>query len=678
MNSSLRQLLLKEAIRIGDDLLSKAEKEPHGISWRSVEAHGEGVSWTKSESIYQGVCGIALFFLQLYKQTGDERYMQAVQESMQWVGGYCAASAEANNAFLTGRMSVPFTYVQLYELTGEKQYLQKALELTRKWIQQPPPTLMEYINGAAGTLLCLLHLHAASEEKWLLEYIDQYTGLLLNHCYLGKQGLYWDRSPVNIHGLCGLSHGTSGIGFVWLELGNYLTNPAFYWLAEQAFAYESQYYDTQLNNWYDLRKILSFAQEEPAMRKAYEKGERDYFTQGASMNAWCHGAAGIGLVRLRAYEVLGNPLYLEEARHAIKHTRQTTIQAHLLNSPTLCHGSAGNAELFLKAYEVTYEPAYLEMALNIAEQLLQLKNEKGIYCSGTRYAGEDTSLFLGNAGIGYFFLRLLEPQNVPSILLPSLTVHGYFNRLGYSHLSISVGDIQEKIFNKCFPRTLFLVSKFCPVAKEEYFNKQSALSSTPVVQNFREWINTQTAKLLTVERNSLREVWSLEEKKLDLNTNIASDALWYYKNQVKAQRAAFLEALSDAELENTRLILDPDMQLLTVNLQGSLQHPATWVKEESYEANAHYLLLIPSLDFTREQLLSDFTYTVLAAFQEELTVFQAIELVLLHLEGLADKQILEVWQLILSQIRYAILSGILLEPDRHLLPVIPKAALVIT
>ncbi|MDO1446725.1 lanthionine synthetase LanC family protein [Rhodocytophaga aerolata] len=678
MNSSLRQLLLKEAIRIGDDLLSKAEIEPPGILWRSVEVQGEEMNWNKSENIYQGVCGLVLFFIQLYKQTAEERYLQAVLEGMQWAERYSTASAGGTNAFLTGRMSVPFTYLQVYELTGQKLYLQKALELTRKWLQDPPPALKEYINGTAGTLLCLVHLHAASGEKWLLEHINQYAGLLLDHCYLGKQGLYWDRSPVNIHGLCGLSHGASGVGFVWLELGNYFTNPAFYWLAEQAFAYESQYYHTQLHNWCDLRKILSFAQEEPAMRKAYEKGERSYFTQGASMNAWCHGAAGIGLVRLRAYEVLGKYLYLEEARLALEHTRLTDIQAHQLCSPTLCHGSAGNAELFLKAYEVTYEPAYLEMALKIAEQILQWKKDKGMYCSGTRYAGEDTSLFLGNAGIGYFFLRLLEPQNVPSILLPSLPVHTYTHKSGYATLSMSVGDIQERILNKHFPRTLFLLTNFCPAEKEVYFKQQSAISSTPVVLHFTEWINTQITQLLPVEQNILREVWQLEEKKLERNTNISSDVLWYYKSQLKAQRAILLEALPDAALANTRLMLDPDMQLTSVKLPGSWQHPATWLKDDAYEATTQYLLLMPSLDFTREQALSDFTYTVLAAFIEEIKVSQGIELVLMHLDGLADKQIPEVWQLILSQIRHAIRSGILLEPDRHPLPVISRSALAIT
>lgn len=678
MNSQLRQLLLNEAIRIGDDLLEKAETTPWGMSWKSVEVQAEHVSWQASASIYNGVCGIVLFFIQLYKQTGQEKYKQAVLEGMRWVEWSGAANTDTRQCFLTGQMSVPFTCLQVYELTGEQAYLQKALQLTRASLQHQPMYLMEYINGNSGTLLCLLHLHAATGEAWLLEPINTYTGLLLDQIHIGKKGIYWDRSPVNIHGLCGFSHGASGIGWLLLELGNYFTNPSFYWLAEQAFDYESQYYDPRLNNWYDLRKILSFTQAEPAMRNAYERGEANYFTQGSGMNAWCHGAAGIGLVRLRAYELLGKPAYLEEARHAIEQTRATHIQASLRPSPTLCHGSAGNAELFLRAYEILYEPACLQLAVDAAQHILQNRQENGYYRSGTRYPGEDTSLFMGNAGVGYFFLRLLEPQKVPSILLPAVQKYSYPNVSDYAHLSISVGDIQQRILSKYFQRTLFLISNFRPHEKQQYFNNLSASSGTSFVKDFTQWVNVVKESLPASQHKVLAELWQLENKKLEMNTGIISDALWYYKSQAIARRAAILEAMPDKELVDIRLTLDPDIELMTLILPGSLQQPDTWLRALPQQIQPCYLLLTPSLDMTREQPLSDFTKTVLSVFREEVKVDQAIALVLLHLEGLSDQQIPEVWQLIMSQVRQAIRSGILLEPDKHPLPVIPRSIFAMT
>lgn len=675
METKLSKLILNEAVRLGDELLAKAETGPQGMSWKTIHQQGDIIRWHKSESIYNGVCGIVLFFAELYKQTRQEKYLHAALEGGRWVEWYCHEHPATNYVFLTGRMSVPYTFLQLYRLTQNSKYLAKALEITKTGLKDWEPGAMEYINGLAGTLLCLAHLHAATQENWLLEYINLYTERLLAQAHISKKGIYWDRAPVNIHGLCGFSHGASGIGFVLLELGHYLQNLAFYWLAEQAFRYEAQYYEPGLNNWYDFRKMALTQADELAQQQAYEAGDYNYFTSGTSMNAWCHGAAGIGLARLRAFKFLQKPEYSTEAQQAITHTLENIGELGRTASFTLCHGAGGNAEIFLQAYEAFGDAAYLEMAKSVAVGAMQSQVAQGSYRSGTKYPGADTSLFMGNAGIGYFYLRLLQPQQVPSVLIPGLENITKTDITTYPNLSLSVGALQRQLISKIFPRTLQLLENLLPEAVKNYFQKQASATSQSdsFLDDFVQWAKDQMALLPLAESHWLYEGLLVEWLKLQINEDITSDALLTCKNQKKAQRMAVLSALPDAALAETILAVDPDMQLL--NIQYHSHHSAESLPDIAAPAGEHTVLLIPSLKYTQEQELADFTATVLAAFSKEKTVAAGIQYILNQFEALAPAQTTSLQKMILAQIRQVIRAGILLEPDQHPLPVIAKPVL---
>jgi len=47
--------------------------------------------------------------------------------------------------------------------------------------------------------------------------------------------------------LCGFSHGASGIGATFLELGYYFSNPVFYRIALDIFSHEDQYFNLENN-----------------------------------------------------------------------------------------------------------------------------------------------------------------------------------------------------------------------------------------------------------------------------------------------------------------------------------------------------------------------------------------------------------------------------------------------
>src|SRR5262249_38070531 len=99
-----------------------------------------------------------------------------------------------------------------------------------------------------------------------------------------------------------------------------------------AFAYERGLFDPDVGNWPDLRARSATGGARPVRR----------FT-----TAWCYGAPGIALARLRAAELLDDPSCRAEAQGALKPAAGALREGIGADSRdfTLCHGLAGLAEV---------------------------------------------------------------------------------------------------------------------------------------------------------------------------------------------------------------------------------------------------------------------------------------------------------------------------------------------
>jgi class II lanthipeptide synthase len=136
-------------------------------------------------------------------------------------------------------------------------------------------------------------------------------------------------------------------------------------------------------------------------------------------NAWCNGAAGIGLSRIASWAMLGkndNGL-LKEAYLALGATLRNF---HRLGNDTLCHGKSGNAELFLRFAQLKGESAF-QVEANVQAQAQWRDFEKArSWTFGGVGIDAFPGLMLGLAGLGMHFLRLAYPKQVPSPLLLDL------------------------------------------------------------------------------------------------------------------------------------------------------------------------------------------------------------------------------------------------------------------
>ncbi len=188
--------------------------------------------------------------------------------------------------------------------------------------------------GKAGTIVGLLILRDMLDVPGLLDLCLPLARKLLNNANKSKVGYSWPCSAMpTSRNLTGFAHGAAGIGHALVELFQATGDAKYRKAAQAAFAYERHWYDPVQRNWPDLRETPG--QPRPS-RKALPFA-----------TAWCHGAPGIALSRLRAYEILEDNACEAEARVALETTRRA-VQARL-HAPnadySLCHGLAGNAEV---------------------------------------------------------------------------------------------------------------------------------------------------------------------------------------------------------------------------------------------------------------------------------------------------------------------------------------------
>ena len=94
--------------------------------------------------------------------------------------------------------------------------------------------------------------------------------------------------------------------------------------------------------------------------------------------------------------------------------------SNITNDFSLCHGLSGICETLLYAYQILKDNTYRLLAENIG--LYGIKNylNSGISWPCGIKGGETPGLMLGLAGIGNFYLRLVESNNTlnPLIILP--------------------------------------------------------------------------------------------------------------------------------------------------------------------------------------------------------------------------------------------------------------------
>lgn len=390
---------IEYATRIGERLCRMLRDPSAPAPWTSYALTGDGMTEVDVDGdLYHGSAGIALFLAYLDDLVPRPEFRRAASRAL----SHAVAHTDRRRAgAFQGLGGLIYVLTHLHGLWQDRELLELAVRLSN---ELPGPieadTHFDVLSGAAGLIPILLGLGHQTDGQGL-EHATRCADLLVRHAVADGDTLSWPPADPGeaVANLTGFSHGAGGIGWALIQLGGLTGRADYVDAGRRAFAYEARHFDESEQDWYDLRNSPGGA----------ARHGRHF------ANAWCNGAAGIGLSRIASWAALGKndePL-LREAHQALAATMRNFPR---LMNDTLCHGRTGNAELFLRFAVLRDEPAFrLEANVQVQEQWRRLDDaENGITEGG---AGFFPGLMLGLSGFGMHFLRLARPDRVPSVLL---------------------------------------------------------------------------------------------------------------------------------------------------------------------------------------------------------------------------------------------------------------------
>ncbi len=357
--------------------------------------------------LYGGTAGIALFLARLYHFTGD-----SIQKAT-WKGALNQALGQLETlpdktrlGFYTGATGVAYVLIEIGCMLDDGGLIDCGLrEMTRLREIEPSSDAVAVMEGSAGAIPALLDAATRFGRDDLAGTAIRHGELLLDCATKTDEGWSWKTSqrPLSKN-LTGFSHGVAGIASALMELHAATGDKRFRDGAIAGLDYERTHFCRKQGNWPDFQQVDNF----PAPDKPI------------CLTAWCHGAPGIGLSRLRVWELLKRD---EEVRVEFEIAAGTTRRwfedaACPDGDFSLCHGASGNAELFIMDAELFERSDLWTIAESVGRRGAQRFEQNNLpWPCGVAEAGETPNLMLGLAGIGHFYLRLYAPNEVPSILL---------------------------------------------------------------------------------------------------------------------------------------------------------------------------------------------------------------------------------------------------------------------
>ncbi|MFO7537912.1 MAG: type 2 lanthipeptide synthetase LanM family protein, partial [Chloroflexota bacterium] len=407
-----KERLLNNATKLGNHLMNTAHTQGEETFWLGMRHDFAGNFYAVEPlgvQLYSGLPGVALFLAYLGHITEEVKYTNMAQRTIRTT----LSLLERKNVVIDkvgafeGWGGLIYTLTHLGTLWDDEFLLKQAINRAEQL-----PTLItkdnsyDIVTGNAGCIGTLLALHHAVNMPDLLNIAATCGDHLCKQTIEINGSVAWQQHDFTIvkQPLTGFSHGVAGIAWSLMHLAQATGEQKYADIATKSLDYERSLFSVEVQNWPDLR---DFSQPE------------EHVTQDKTvfMNAWCHGAPGIGLARLSTLPWLDNQVVRNEIETAIK----TTLAQGFGDSHCLCHGDLGNLELFLQAQRhLGQEFANHTKALQVS--ILTSVEEDGWLCGNPSHL-EEPGLMTGLAGIGYGLLRAAAPEKVPSVLLLEPPIH---------------------------------------------------------------------------------------------------------------------------------------------------------------------------------------------------------------------------------------------------------------
>jgi lantibiotic modifying enzyme len=283
----------------------------------------DGIYWAKpgkengDGAIYTGSAGVLYFYIELYKLTKDEKYLEIINKAADYIDINWKKAGEAGVAMLLE-----------YGITEDLG------------------TVYNYYSGAASTGEGLISVYQLTKRQKDKDAVREMTDFILDNAKKDENGLYWGID-------CTMFHNAGTMIFLY-HAAEFLQDEHIKEVASKA-----------------ADRIVANAIKDPRGGYAWTSTLHAGVDRVPNFEG---GTAGTGYALTVAYRYTRNEAYKNAAKEAAKHLRAIAVkqgEGYLIpwhdtkdEEPIFylanCHGPAGTSKLFYGLYQITGDEEYLD------------------------------------------------------------------------------------------------------------------------------------------------------------------------------------------------------------------------------------------------------------------------------------------------------------------------------
>ena len=368
---------------------------------------GEFSEETIGPDLYAGTSGIAVFLGDLFARTGTRSFARIAEAASRFaLARLDLIPRRFRIGFYAGDIGVAYAAFRVGRCIDRPDLVEQATRLLDSLATDAlDDSVLDVISGAAGAITPLFLLgdwHGGGRWDPLAHRLGE---RIMAAAHRHDDAWSWGEDAtgfVTDRDLTGFGHGAAGIGWSLLELFARSGDTRYRDAGLRAFGFENRWFDAARDNWPDFRFV------------------RDDDEAAPFGLAWCLGAPGIGLSRIRALAICPSADLRRDAEAAIRAVARRMRATTSLGTEdfSLCHGWAGIGDFLMDADRALPETDAGHLLETIAVDGAAHNSTSPEKWHSGMQRGYSPSLMLGLAGVGYFYLRLADSA-VPSILLPT-------------------------------------------------------------------------------------------------------------------------------------------------------------------------------------------------------------------------------------------------------------------
>lgn len=194
-----------------------AEEAPTGIRWRTInyENHPH-----YSYNLFNGSGGISLFLTEYYQQTQAATALDLAIGCCRWCM-FTDHKQSFSRGLLTGKTGIAMAALDLWRLVQEAEYLDYCRENARILMTEDPGPVTDLMGGAASNGLFLIRLWEATQQREFVEGAVRCAHWIEENLVRDDRGCHCLTRPDGGFGrlpFTGVAHGISGVAHFFLLL----------------------------------------------------------------------------------------------------------------------------------------------------------------------------------------------------------------------------------------------------------------------------------------------------------------------------------------------------------------------------------------------------------------------------------------------------------------------------